>query len=236
MEWEKRTAQIKGEGGEIFFEQHDCEIPATWSQLATNVVASKYLYGEVGTPERETGVRQLVHRVCRTISDWGIRRRLFRLQGRRRTILPRFGLSLPAPVRLVQFAGVVQRRIVSPVRRQRGDVQLVLGRRRGRKSVSPRILTNTRKVRPALSKACGTTWKTSWSLPAARRCCSNSDRARARIFRLCGRIGKDFPAAAGHRDRCRSCGCTIKSPRWSKAAARRGGRPKCNRSRIGIPT
>jgi len=72
VQWEKRTAQIKGEGGEIFFEQHDCEIPATWTQLATNVVASKYLYGEVGTPERETGVRQLVHRVCRTISDWGI--------------------------------------------------------------------------------------------------------------------------------------------------------------------
>jgi ribonucleoside-diphosphate reductase alpha chain len=72
VEWEKRSAQIKGEGGEIFFEQHDCEIPATWSQLATNVVGSKYLYGEVGTPERETGVRQLIHRVCRTISDWGI--------------------------------------------------------------------------------------------------------------------------------------------------------------------
>ncbi|MCC6124838.1 MAG: vitamin B12-dependent ribonucleotide reductase [Pirellulales bacterium] len=72
VEWEKRTAQIKGEGGEVFFEQKDCEIPASWSQLATNVVASKYLYGEVGTPERETGVRQLVHRVCRTIADWGI--------------------------------------------------------------------------------------------------------------------------------------------------------------------
>jgi ribonucleoside-diphosphate reductase alpha chain len=72
VDWERRTAQIKGEGGEVFFEQHDCEIPADWSQLATNVVASKYLYGEVDTPERETGVRQLVHRVCRTISDWGI--------------------------------------------------------------------------------------------------------------------------------------------------------------------
>src|SRR3972149_2855075 len=72
VQWERRTAQIKGEGGEIFFEQHDCEIPATWSQLATNVVASKYLYGEVDTPERETGVRQLIHRVCRTIADWGI--------------------------------------------------------------------------------------------------------------------------------------------------------------------
>ena len=50
----------------------DCEIPASWSQLATNVVANKYFYGEVGTDERETGVRQLIHRVCRTIADWGI--------------------------------------------------------------------------------------------------------------------------------------------------------------------
>jgi ribonucleoside-diphosphate reductase alpha chain len=71
VEWEKCTAQIKGEGGEIFFEQHDCEVPKAWSQLATNVVASKYLYGEVGTAERENGARQLIHRVCRTIADWG---------------------------------------------------------------------------------------------------------------------------------------------------------------------
>ena len=47
--WELRTAAIKGEGGEVLFEQHDCEIPAAWSQLATNVVANKYFYGEVGT-------------------------------------------------------------------------------------------------------------------------------------------------------------------------------------------
>ncbi len=71
VQWDRRTAAIKGEGGEVLFEQNDCEIPDTWSQLATNVVANKYLYGEVGTPERETGVRQLIHRVCRTIADWG---------------------------------------------------------------------------------------------------------------------------------------------------------------------
>jgi ribonucleoside-diphosphate reductase alpha chain len=70
--WDLRTAAIKGESGEVLFEQHDCELPATWSQLATNVVANKYFYGEVGTPERESGVRQLIHRVCRTIADWGI--------------------------------------------------------------------------------------------------------------------------------------------------------------------
>jgi ribonucleoside-diphosphate reductase alpha chain len=71
VEWDLRTAAIKGEGGEVLFEQTDCEVPASWSQLATNVVANKYFYGEVGTAEREPGVRQLIHRVCRTIADWG---------------------------------------------------------------------------------------------------------------------------------------------------------------------
>ncbi len=71
--WELRTAAIKTESGESVFEQRDCEIPATWSQLATNVVASKYFYGEIGTPERERSVRQLIHRVARTIADWGLK-------------------------------------------------------------------------------------------------------------------------------------------------------------------
>ncbi len=72
VQWDLRVATIKEEGGGVLFEQTDCEIPSTWSQLATNVVASKYFYGENGTEERETGVRQLVHRVCRTIADWGL--------------------------------------------------------------------------------------------------------------------------------------------------------------------
>ena len=70
--WETRTAVIKGDDGQVLFEQPDCEIPAPWSQLATNVVASKYFYGEIGTPRREKSVRQLIHRVARTIADWGI--------------------------------------------------------------------------------------------------------------------------------------------------------------------
>ena len=68
--WEKRTAKIGDDKGGIVFEQKDVEIPAEWSQLATNVVVSKYFYGENGKPEREHSVRQLVHRVCRTIADW----------------------------------------------------------------------------------------------------------------------------------------------------------------------
>ena len=70
--WEKRTAAIKCEAGGLLFEQHDCDVPSDWSQLATNVVVSKYFYGEIGTSERETSVRQLIHRVTRTIADWGI--------------------------------------------------------------------------------------------------------------------------------------------------------------------
>ncbi len=72
VEWDYRTAAIKDENGKVLFEQTNCEIPATWSSLATNVVVSKYFYGEHGTPERETSVKQVIHRVARTIADWGI--------------------------------------------------------------------------------------------------------------------------------------------------------------------
>ncbi len=71
VEWENRTAAITGERGEVVFEQKDCEIPKPWSMLATNVVVSKYFRGKVGTPGRETSVRQLVSRVSDTIYKWG---------------------------------------------------------------------------------------------------------------------------------------------------------------------
>src|SRR6476646_7906204 len=66
VQWDKRTAAIKGEDGQVLFEQTNCEVPSFWSQLATNVVVSKYFYGEVNTPEREGSVKQLIHRVTRT--------------------------------------------------------------------------------------------------------------------------------------------------------------------------
>src|SRR2546426_552595 len=71
VEWEKRSAVISGEKGEVVFEQHDVEIPKSWSQLATNVVASKYFRGPLGTPEREHSVRQLIGRVVETLTGWG---------------------------------------------------------------------------------------------------------------------------------------------------------------------
>ncbi len=73
IEWERRTAGITDDKGRTIFEQTNVEVPKTWSMLATNVVASKYFYGEIGTSEREYSVRQLVHRVARTIADWGYR-------------------------------------------------------------------------------------------------------------------------------------------------------------------
>ncbi len=72
VEWELRTAQITDAQGKVIFEQTNVETPKDWSMTATNIVASKYLHGTLGTPERETGVRQLVSRVAETIRDWGL--------------------------------------------------------------------------------------------------------------------------------------------------------------------
>ena len=77
IEWQLRTAVITGEGGQIVFEQQNVEVPASWSQLATNVVVSKYFRGAVGTPERETSVKQLVGRVVHTLTDWAEMGRYF---------------------------------------------------------------------------------------------------------------------------------------------------------------
>lgn len=71
VDWELRTARIANEQGQTLFEQTDCEIPRSWSQLATNVVVSKYFRGHVGTPERERSVKQLVGRVVGRIHEWG---------------------------------------------------------------------------------------------------------------------------------------------------------------------
>jgi len=78
IEWELRLAQITDAQGNTIFEQKDVETPKDWSVTATNIVASKYLHGHVGTPERETGVRQLVTRVAETIRDWGMADGYFR--------------------------------------------------------------------------------------------------------------------------------------------------------------
>jgi len=71
VEWELRTAVISNEHGQVVFEQRDVEFPKFWSQMATNVVASKYFRGQMGTPQRERSVKQLIGRVATTIAGWG---------------------------------------------------------------------------------------------------------------------------------------------------------------------
>jgi ribonucleoside-diphosphate reductase alpha chain len=71
VEWEKRTAQIGNEKGQTIFRQEDVEVPKSWSQTATNIVASKYFSGKINTPDRETSVRHLISRVAATIVAWG---------------------------------------------------------------------------------------------------------------------------------------------------------------------
>ncbi len=75
--WEYRTAGIANESGKSVFEQKDVEVPDFWSQLATNVVVSKYFRGHLNTPERETSVRQLIDRVVNTITAWAETQRYF---------------------------------------------------------------------------------------------------------------------------------------------------------------
>jgi ribonucleoside-diphosphate reductase alpha chain len=73
IEWDRRTAEITDDAGKVIFKQENVEVPKNWSQLATKVVVSKYFYGEMNTAERETSVRQLIHRITRTIADWGMK-------------------------------------------------------------------------------------------------------------------------------------------------------------------
>ncbi len=73
LEWDIRSTKIAGDNGQTIFEQDNIEVPASWSQLATKVVASKYFYGDIGGGVRENSLKQLFHRVCRTIADRGMK-------------------------------------------------------------------------------------------------------------------------------------------------------------------
>ena len=78
LEWERRTAEITDDSGKVIFKQENIEVPKTWSPLATKIAVAKYFYGDIanGTDPhkggRETSVRQLIHRVTRTITDCGL--------------------------------------------------------------------------------------------------------------------------------------------------------------------
>ncbi|RJO66739.1 MAG: vitamin B12-dependent ribonucleotide reductase [Myxococcales bacterium] len=75
--WEKRSAAITNDKGQTIFEQNDIEMPDFWSQLATNVVVSKYFRGKLGEPTREKSLRDLIDRVSITLADWGLKQGVF---------------------------------------------------------------------------------------------------------------------------------------------------------------
>ncbi|HEY3266080.1 MAG TPA: vitamin B12-dependent ribonucleotide reductase [Armatimonadota bacterium] len=77
LEWEMRSAAITDESGKIIFEQKDVEMPVSWSQLATNVVVSKYFKGPIDTPQRERSLKQLIGRVTATLTAWGVKDNYF---------------------------------------------------------------------------------------------------------------------------------------------------------------
>ena len=84
VQWETRTASIGNDKGSVIFEQRDMEAPVDWSQTATNIVASKYFYGKLGSPERETSVgqplptlRQSTSRICPGFSWFSRRATIF---------------------------------------------------------------------------------------------------------------------------------------------------------------
>ena len=90
VEWEKRDAVITNPAGEEVFRQEGVEFPKSWSALASNVVASKYFYGDSAMENcdpdeggREFSLRQLINRVTRTITDWGIEQGYFASSERR---------------------------------------------------------------------------------------------------------------------------------------------------------
>ena len=80
--WNRRTARIVDKSGTVIFEQENVEAPDFWSDRAVNIVADKYFYGQKGSPERESSVRQLIHRVVNTIADWGLEGGYFDAAGR----------------------------------------------------------------------------------------------------------------------------------------------------------
>ncbi len=80
VEWEMRSARIANDRGETIFEQNDLEFPVFWSQMATNVVVSKYFRSKIGEGVREKSLKQLIDRVALTMAGWGYEQGYFKTE------------------------------------------------------------------------------------------------------------------------------------------------------------
>ena len=164
-------------------------MPKSWSVLATKIAVSKYFYGDIaqGTDPtnngRETSVRQLVHRVTRTITDWGQKDGYFKTKADAEVFYN--DLTWLCVNQHGAFNSPVWFNVgsLSPVRRRRGQRQGQLffqPHRPARPSARPRS-TNIRRAAPASSRPSTTTWNRSWTSPAPRRCSSSSAQGPAPI-------------------------------------------------------
>ena len=149
--WEYRTAGIANESGKSVFEQKDVEVPDFWSQLATNVVVSKYFRGHLGTPERETSVRQLIDRVVNTITAWAETQHYFATDADLKT-----------------FKAELTHLIVHQKMAFNSPVWFNVG-----------IEAEAAVLARASSTRSRTRCPRSWTWPRPRRCCSSSARAPA---------------------------------------------------------
>ena len=109
--WERRDVVMTNwRDGSVNFEQRGVEFPDSWSVNATNIVTSKYFRGAVGSPTRESSLRQIIDRVVTTYTEAGVENGYFADRPRRGSVLRRTDLDVAAPGVLVQLAGLVQRR------------------------------------------------------------------------------------------------------------------------------
>ena len=180
IEWELRTTTIQNEKGQVIFEQRNVEVPRDWSQTATNIVASKYFHGKLGTAEHESSVKQLISRVADTIAQWGVEDGYFRREEDARVfhdellhLLVRQKASFNSPVwfncglwHKYRRTGAGGAFYWDPAT---GDIKMETGP------------TDIRSAQPALSIPSKITSKafSSWRKP--RGCCSGMARAVARI-------------------------------------------------------
>jgi len=194
VEWEVRVASIQNEKGETIFEQREVEVPKQWSQTATNIVASKYFHGRLGTPERERSIKQVISRVADTIAQWGTEGGYFRgdedakiFHEELTHILVEQKASFNSPVWF--NCGLWQK-----YRRSQDGHAWYWDRATG--EVKQETVAYRHSVQPASSTPSKTTSRASsiWRRP--RACSSNMVPGQARTSRPCGPPSRDFLEAA----------------------------------------
>ena len=234
--WEHRSASIKDDSGKALFEQTDCEVPSNWTQLATNVVVSKYFYGDPKRPnERERSVRQLIHRVTRTIADWGLKDGYFDT--------PEDGDRF---YRELTWLCLHQHGAFnSPVWFNVGlHAQYGVAGSKCNWRWDPEAETTEQPENPyeyPQGSACFIQSVDDNMEDIMRLACSE-----AMLFKFGSGTGTDLSTIRSQREklsgggtppaRCRSCGSTTRSPAWSRVAARPVARRRCSRSRSGTRT